>query len=724
MEFQIELGNRNLKVKIENLAEKASGSAFVSYGESTVLSTACLGREREGIDFFPLTCEYQERYYAAGKIRSSRFIKREGRPSEEAILITRMIDRAIRPRFPENFRREIQVIATCLSWDGENDPALLGLLGSSLALGLSNIPWKGPLGAVRIGEKDGQLILNPTYEEREEGSLDIVFAGIKEKGKFLINMIESGSNEVSEATLVQAFRFAEPYLKKLIDFQEEIIKKLGKEKITFQKPSQDKDFKEEIEKFLAKDLEKALYQKDVINSGNDMALLREKLVDMVRQNYGEEKIEGALEIFEEEGDKILRKNVIEKEIRPDGRKLDEIRKLKIRAGVLPRTHGSGLFERGLTKVLSILTLGSPHDQQLLEGMEITGKKRFIHHYNFPPYCAGEVKPLRGPGRREIGHGALAEKALRPVIPSFDDFPYTIRVVSEVLCSNGSTSMASVCGSTLALMDAGVPIKSPVAGISIGIVKSADGAYRLLTDIQGPEDHYGGMDFKVAGTKRGVTAIQMDVKIDGIDETIFKEALERARKARLFILEKMEKVLPVPRKNISRLAPKISILQINPAKIGQLIGPGGKTIQEIGDRFEVEVEVEDSGRVFVTGFKKDNVVRAVEKIKSITQEVEIGKVYEGKVKRLFDFGAMVEIFPGQEGLCHISQFAPYRINNVRDVVRVGETIPVKVIEIDGQGRVNLSAIKAGFKPKHPKVSGNVKGSPSSRFSHYARYKKRS
>ena len=724
MEFQIELGNRNLKVKIENLAEKASGSAFVSYGESTVLSTACLGREREGIDFFPLTCEYQERYYAAGKIRSSRFIKREGRPSEEAILITRMIDRAIRPRFPENFRREVQVIATCLSWDGENDPALLGLLGSSLALGLSNIPWKGPLGAVRIGEKDGQLILNPTYEEREEGNLDIVFAGIKEKGKFLINMIESGSNEVSEATLVQAFRFAEPYLKKLIDFQEEIIKKLGKEKITFQKPSQDKDFKEEIEKFLAKDLEKALYQKDVINSGNDMALLREKLVDMVRQNYGEEKIEGALEIFEEEGDKILRKNVIEKEIRPDGRKLDEIRKLKIRAGVLPRTHGSGLFERGLTKVLSILTLGSPHDQQLLEGMEITGKKRFIHHYNFPPYCAGEVKPLRGPGRREIGHGALAEKALRPVIPSFDDFPYTIRVVSEVLCSNGSTSMASVCGSTLALMDAGVPIKSPVAGISIGIVKSADGAYRLLTDIQGPEDHYGGMDFKVAGTKRGVTAIQMDVKIDGIDETIFKEALERARKARLFILEKMEKVLPVPRKNISRLAPKISILQINPAKIGQLIGPGGKTIQEIGDRFEVEVEVEDSGRVFVTGFKKDNVVRAVEKIKSITQEVEIGKVYEGKVKRLFDFGAMVEIFPGQEGLCHISQFAPYRINNVRDVVRVGETIPVKVIEIDGQGRVNLSAIKAGFKPKHPKVSGNVKGSPSSRFSHYARYKKRS
>jgi len=724
MEFQIELGNRNLKVKIENLAEKASGSAFVSYGESTVLSTACLGREREGIDFFPLTCEYQERYYAAGKIRSSRFIKREGRPSEEAILITRMIDRAIRPRFPENFRREVQVIATCLSWDGENDPALLGLLGSSLALGLSNIPWKGPLGAVRIGEKDGQLILNPTYEEREEGNLDIVFAGIKEKGKFLINMIESGSNEVSEATLVQAFRFGEPYLKKLIDFQEEIIKKLGKEKITFQKPSQDKDFKEEIEKFLAKDLEKALYQKDVINSGNDMALLREKLVDMVRQNYGEEKIEGALEIFEEEGDKILRKNVIEKEIRPDGRKLDEIRKLKIRAGVLPRTHGSGLFERGLTKVLSILTLGSPHDQQLLEGMEITGKKRFIHHYNFPPYCAGEVKPLRGPGRREIGHGALAEKALRPVIPSFDDFPYTIRVVSEVLCSNGSTSMASVCGSTLALMDAGVPIKSPVAGISIGIVKSADGAYRLLTDIQGPEDHYGGMDFKVAGTKRGVTAIQMDVKIDGIDETIFKEALERARKARLFILEKMEKVLPVPRKNISRLAPKISILQINPAKIGQLIGPGGKTIQEIGDRFEVEVEVEDSGRVFVTGFKKDNVVRAVEKIKSITQEVEIGKVYEGKVKRLFDFGAMVEIFPGQEGLCHISQFAPYRINNVRDVVRVGETIPVKVIEIDGQGRVNLSAIKAGFKPKHPKVSGNVKGSPSSRFSHYARYKKRS
>ena len=723
MEFQIEIGHRTLKAKIENLAEKASGSALVTYGESTVLSTACLGREREGIDFFPLTCEYQERYYAAGKIRSSRFIKREGRPSEEAVLITRMIDRAIRPRFPEGFKREVQVIATCLSWDGENDPALLGLLGSSLALGLSNIPWDGPLAAVRIGERDGNLILNPTYEERAEGNLDIVFAAIEKKGKLLVNMIESGDNEVSESLLVRAFDFAKPHLEKLIEFQREIIKKLGKEKIPFTKPFQDEAFKKEIEKFLAADLEKALYQKDVIASGNEMGLLKDKLVEMVKQNYGEEKVEAALEIFEDIGDKILRINILEKGLRPDGRKLDEIRKLKMKVGVLPRTHGSGLFERGLTRVLSILTLGSPHDQQLLEGMEITGKKRFIHHYNFPPYSAGEVKPLRGPGRREIGHGALAEKALRPLVPSFEDFPYTIRIVSEVLCSNGSTSMASVCGSTLALMDAGVPITRPVAGISIGIVESEKGDYRLLTDIQGPEDHYGGMDFKVAGTRKGVTAIQMDVKIDGIDKKIFAEALERAKKARLEILDKMEKVLSAPRKEISPLAPKISILQINPLKIGQLIGPGGKTIHEIGDEFDVEIEVEDSGRVFVTGSKKDNVARAVEKIRGITQEVEVGKIYQGKVKRIFDFGAMIEIFPGQEGLCHISQFVPYRINNVREVVKVGDMIPVKVIEIDEQGRTNLSALKAGFKPKNPKRLSGRRGPDARSHRYHARYQRR-
>ncbi len=698
MEFQTEIGGRKLKVKIDNLAEKASGAAFVSYGESTVLSTACLGKAREGLDFFPLTCEYQERYYAAGKIRSSRFLKREGRPSTEAILTSRMIDRAVRPRFPKSFYQEVQIIATCLSWDGENDPGVLSLLGCSLALGISNIPWQGPVGAVRVGQKEGKFILNPTSEEREAGGLDIIFAAIEEKGEILLNMIEAKGEEVGEEIIKQSFDFAEPYLKEIIDFQKKIIEKLGKEKIPFEEKNPDPSFKEEIERFLADDLEKALYQKNAILVQNSISTLEEKLQEHVKEVYGEERLEEALLVFERELEKILQRNVIEKGLRPDGRKLDEIRKIKVKIGLLPRTHGSGLFERGLTRVLSILTLGSPHDQQLLEGMEITGKKRYMHHYNFPPYCSGEVKPLRGPGRREIGHGMLAENALRPLIPSFDNFPYTIRVVSEVLCSNGSTSMASVCGSTLALMDAGVPLKRPAAGISIGIVKNKKGDYRLLTDIQGPEDHYGGMDFKVAGTKKGITAIQMDVKIEGINQKIFSEALTRAKKARFFILDKIGEIIKEPRKHLSAWAPRIFALQINPSKIGLLIGAGGKTIQELIEKYDVDIEVEDSGKVFVTAQKEKNGRMAVEAIKKLTQEVEIGKIYQGKVKKIFDFGAIVEIFPGQEGMVHISQFVPYRLRNIKDIIRVGEVIPVKAMEIDEQGRLNLSARAAGFKSR--------------------------
>lgn len=714
--FELEIGGKTLKVKITDWAEQASGSCLVSYGDTEVLATAVMSKENiDDKDFFPLTVEYEERFYAAGKIFGSRFIRRESRPSEEAILSGRMIDRAIRPLFPKDFKKEVQVVVTCLSWDGENDPDILGLIATSLALSISDIPWSGPMGAIRVDKSNGEIIFNPTYQEREKGAMDLTLTGIKKGNEFLINMIEMGAKEALEDDVLKAIEKAEPELLKIIDFQKKIIDKIGKEKFAY-KSSVEPEIEKEIRGFLGNKLEKVIDEAEPreksLASLDEIQQGTEKFIE--EKFPGERKTKQVLPFFEEEIERIITKNIIEKDKRPDGRKPEEIRRLSSEVGVLPRTHGAGIFRRGLTKVLSILTLGGPNDQQLLEGMEFVGKKRFFHHYNFPPFSSGEVGPMRGPKRREIGHGNLAEKALVPVIPKHEDFPYTIRIVSEVLSSNGSTSMASVCASTLALMDAGVPIKEPVAGISIGLVKDEQsGKYKLLTDIQGPEDHYGNMDFKVAGTKNGITAIQLDIKIDGIDKKIVKEAFLKAKDARLKIISLIEKTISEPRKALSPFAPKISILQINPSKIGEVVGPRGSVINKMIEEYGVNIDIEDSGLVSVTGQDQDAVEKAVNKIKAIVKDIEVGETFQGTVRKIMDFGAFVDILPGQSGLVHISKFVPHQIRSVEDVVGVGDVIPVKVIAIDELGRINLSAIEAGFQPTRSASRAKREGQPPKR-----------
>ena len=689
--FKTEIGGKDLIVKIMGLAEQANGSCFVQYGDTTVLATAVMSKqEREGIDFFPLTVDYQERYYAAGKILGSRYLRRESRPSEEAILTSRLIDRAIRPQFPKYLRRDIQIIVTCLSWDGENDPDILGLISASIALSISDIPWTGPISALRISKLNNKFVLNPTYEQRNESELEIILSSVRKNNKFLVNMIESGAREVGEEDILKAIDFAEPNFQKIIDFQNKITKEIGKEKLKIEIDNRNLEIEEESKKFLGDKLEKILYQPNKKDQNIKINDLKEDLIYFIEGKYPQMgKTRYASEFFEKELEKLIHKNIIEKELRPDGRGLDEIRKIYCETGLLPRTHGSGLFCRGKTKALSILTLGSPEDQKLMEGMEINGKKRFMHHYNFPPYCSGEVKPMRGPGRREIGHGMLAEKALSTLIPSTEEFPYTIRIVTEILSSNGSTSMASVSAASLALMDAGVKIKRPATGIAIGLMTDKTGKYKILTDIQGPEDHYGDMDLKVAGTRKGITAIQMDVKIDGINKQILKESLEKAKKARYEILTKIEATLPKPRPNLSRWAPRIYTLQIDPRKIGEVIGPKGKMIHEITEKCGVDVNIEDSGKIYITADKKESAEKALSWIRNITKEIKVGEVFQGKVKKITDFGAFVEILPGQDGLVHISQLAPQRVKRVEDIVKIGETIPVKVISINDQGKINLS-----------------------------------
>ena len=714
--FKLNIGGKELKVEVRNLAEQASGDVLVQYGETMVLATACMSNyEREGIDFFPLTVDYEERYYAAGKILGSRYIRRESRPSDEAILTSRFIDRAIRPRFPKHLKKEVQVVVTCLSWDRENDPDIIGLFAASLALSISNIPWSGPIAVLRVGKNEKDFILNPIYQEREKNDLDLAIAGVKSH-EILINMIEMEGNEATEDMILKAVDFAKSTLEKLIDFQKEIVKKVGKEKDKIETPAKDLELEKEIKDFLGSRLEKALFQKDKVSrmgkedkssfsssfprSGNSMDevnALKEELIYYIQGKYpAMDKENYVKNFFEGEIEKLVHENVIKFEKRPDNRKIDEIRNIQCEVGLLPRTHGSGLFIRGQTKALSILTLGAPGDVRLLEGMEATYKKRFMHHYNFPPYCSGEVKPMRGPGRREIGHGMLAEKALMSLVPSFDDFPYTIRIVTEILSSNGSTSMASVSSSSLALMDAGVPIKRPAAGIALGLMQDNKGDYKILTDIQGPEDHHGDMDFKIAGTEKGITAIQMDVKIDGINKEILEKTLAQGKKARLQILNEIAKVISKPRPELSSYAPRILILQINPIKIREVIGPGGKVINKIIEEYGVSIDIEDSGRIFVTAEKEEAAKKAVERIKNITREVKVDEVFQGKVKRILDFGAFVEILPGQEGLVHISQLAPYHVNKVEDIVKTGDIIPVKVISIDEQGRINLSLKEAKAK----------------------------
>ena len=697
-------------IKTTNWTEQASGSCLVSCGDTEVMVTAVLSPfSRPDIDYFPLTVEYEERFYAAGKIYGSRFMKRESRPTEEAILNARMIDRAIRPLFPKDFKKEVQITVTCLSWDGENDPDILAMIGASFALSVSNIPWNGPLGAIRVSKINGEWVFNPTYSQKKESEMDLTLSTIERNGEMLVNMIEMGAKEVSEKDVLDATKISEPEIKKIIEAQQKAVKKIGKPKDEFL-PAVELDLENEIKEWLGdpsnpsgpSKLEKAINNapEGEKNLGAT-EILKQELVKYLSEKYPDQgKEKQVLAFFEKGIEKIIIKNIIEKDHRPDGRKSTDIRPLSCEVGVLPRVHGSGVFFRGLTRVLSVLTLGGPGDQQIIEGMEISGKKRFLHHYNFPPFSSGETAPMRGPKRREIGHGALVEKALFPMLPDVEKFPYTIRIVSEVVSSNGSTSQASVCAACIALMDAGVPIKEPVAGISVGLAKDEEsGKYKVLTDIQGPEDHYGDMDFKVAGTKNGITAIQMDVKIDGIDKKIMEEALSRAKDARLKILDIIKKEIAEPRKELSPYAPKIFSMMINPAKIGEVVGPKGSVINKIIEECGgVSIDIEDSGLVTVTGQNQEDVDKAANWIKGIVKEIAVGEIFQGTVRKIMDFGAFVDIVGGQSGLVHISQLVPYKIRSVEDVVKVGDVIPVKVTSVDELGRINLSAVEAGFKPK--------------------------
>jgi polyribonucleotide nucleotidyltransferase len=654
--------------------------------------------EIEGIDFFPLTVAYEERYYAVGRILGSRFMKREGRPSEQSVLTSRLIDRAIRPLFPADFRRDVQIIITCLSWDKESDLACLGLIAASILLSTSDIPWNGPVAPVRIGMREGKMVAFPTFAERESGSLDLLLSGLKTESKkeILINMIEAGMKEVAEEDISKAVELSDKYHKDILNFEEEIVSKVGKEKIVPAVSIKDEEVEKEVIELL-KDRVQNILKKD---SQEDLHKIREELAENLKKHEDPKKTKYGFSFFEKETERIIHESVIEKGIRFDGRKADELREISCDVGIIPRVHGTGLFCRGETRVLSFLTLGSPGDQKIFEEMEMEGKKRFMHHYNFPPSCVGETGPLRGPGRREIGHGMLGEKALKNMIPEAEKFPYTIRVVSEVLCSNGSSSMASTCAACLALMDGGVPIKNPVSGIAMGLMmemndskSTEDKKYLILTDVQGEEDHYGDMDFKVTGTKNGITALQMDLKVRGITKKIIEEALDQSKKARLEILKKMAEVLPEPRKELSPNAPRIYIIKIRPDQIGDVIGTGGKIINEIIDECDVLIDIEDTGEVFITADNEEKAKKALEWINNLTREIKVGEIFEGKIKRILDFGAFAEILPGQEGMIHISQLANQRVGKVTDVVNLGDVVPVKVISIDEQGRINLSLKEA-------------------------------
>lgn len=694
-QFNYSLAGRNLTVTVGKVAEQANGACLVQYGDTVILVTATASKEpREGIDFFPLSVDFEERLYSVGKIPGG-FIKREGKPSDKAILTARLIDRPIRPLFPDGYRNDVQVIATALSVDQDCPPDIVGMLGSSIALSISDIPFNGPTGSVLIGLVDGKLVLNPTAEEREKSKLHLVVSGTKDA----IMMVEAGAHEVDEGIILEAILFAHEEIKKLCEFIEEIQKEVGKEKQDFVIFKPDEQIEKEVKEYASEKLINAIQTVDKQERENAIEEVFEETIEKFIEIYPENE-KDILDVLDSILKAEVRRLILEEGIRPDNRKIDEIRPISCEVGILPRTHGSGLFKRGQTQVLTVATLGASSDVQVIDGLSDEESKRYMHHYNFPPYSVGETRVLRGPGRREIGHGALAEKALEPVIPDVDEFPYTIRLVSEVLSSNGSSSQASVCGSTLALLDAGVPIKAPVAGIAMGLIKSED-KVAILSDIQGIEDHLGDMDFKVAGTEKGVTAIQMDIKISGIDRAILQEALNRAKEGRLFILEKMKEVISAPRKELSPYAPRILTMQVDPDKIRDIIGPGGKMINKIIDETGVKIDIEDDGRVSIASDNMDNGERAVELISKIIKDVEVGEIYMGKVIKIVPFGAFVEIANGKEGLLHISNIANERINRVEDVLSIGDEVLVKVVEIDNQGRINLSRKAVLPKPEKEK-----------------------
>ncbi|HHY91923.1 MAG TPA: polyribonucleotide nucleotidyltransferase [Firmicutes bacterium] len=685
--FQTTLAGRPLSVEIGHVAKQADGAALVRYGDTVVLVSACCSdAPREGIDFFPLTVDYEERLYAVGKIPGG-FIKREGRPSEKAILSARLIDRPIRPLFPKGFRNDVQVIALVLSVDQDNSPQIAAMLGTSVALCTSDIPFDGPIAGVVVGLVGEELVLNPTVAQQETSRLHLTVAGKKDA----VMMVEAGANEVDEETMLRAIAFGHEAIKELVAFQEKIVRKVGKEKRQVTLYQVDPEVEAKVREYAAPELRKALATPEKLQREDALDKVEEGAVLKFLEEFPE-KEKDIREVVHQLTKELVRKMILEEQVRPDGRAPEEIRPITVEVGLLPRVHGSGLFTRGQTQVLTSLTLGAVSDEQILDGLGVEESKRFMHHYNFPPFSTGETRPMRAPGRREIGHGALAERALEPMIPPESDFPYTIRLVSEVLESNGSTSMASVCGSTLALMDGGVPIKAPVAGVAMGLIKEAD-SFAVLTDIQGLEDAMGDMDFKVAGTAQGINALQMDIKVHGITIDILRQALAQARRGRLFILDKMLAVIDRPRANLSPYAPRMLTMEIDPDKIRDVIGPGGKTIRKIIEETGVQIDIEDDGRVFITAGDEEAGRRAEEKIKALTRDVVVGEIYVGRVTRLMNFGAFVEILPGKEGLVHISQLARERVAHVEDVVHVGDEVVVKVTEIDRQGRINLSRKEA-------------------------------
>lgn len=681
-----EIGSKPWKLSTGKLAGQANGSVLVRVGDTMVLATVVMGRPREGVDYLPLMVDYEEKLYAAGKIKGSRWVKREGRPSDEAILSGRVTDRSLRPMFDSNIRNDIQVVVTVLSVDGENDPDIIGLNAASAAIEVSDIPWDGPIAGVRVGKIGGELVLNPSFAEVEnESTLDLIVSGTAEH----IIMVEAGAHEVPEEDMLEAVRFAQSHIKAIIGAIAELRSKVGRPKRELVMFIPDEEIVRRVYGF-EKAVADALFTVSKAEREERLALVKEKIMLDVA-GTDEALAKHAAYAYEKMLKALLQEGVLKHDKRVDGRAIDEIRPIDCEVGVLPRVHGTGLFQRGETQVLTTATLGGPDDVQLLEDLDTSEErhKRYMHHYNMPGYSVGEVQPLRSPGRREIGHGALAERALEPMIPKKEDFPYTIRLVSEVLSSNGSTSMGSTCGSTLALMDAGVPIKAPVSGIAMGLVMGKDGKFKILSDIQGIEDGNGHMDFKVAGTKDGITALQLDIKVKGLTVEILRSALEQAKISRMFILEKMLTAIPEPRQEMSPYAPRITSFHINPEKIREVIGPGGKVINGIIAETGVKIDIEDDGLVMVTSTNAEASTKAVEWIKNLVREVMPGEVFEGKVTRILDFGAFVEVLPGQEGLVHISELENYRVDKVTDVVNVGDTIKVKVKNIDEMGRINLS-----------------------------------
>lgn len=686
--FKTAVGGKLLELEIGKVCEMANGQVMVKYGDTVVNVTAVMSKApRPDIDFFPLSCDYEEKMYAAGKIPGG-FIKREGRPSEKAVLNSRLMDRPLRPLFPKGFFNDVQVVATVMCVDNDAPSEIAAMIGSSVALAISDIPWDGPTGSVLIGRVDGQFIVNPSLDQREASDMHLVVSGTKEA----IMMVEAGANEVPEEDILDAIMFAHEEIKKIVAFIDDIVAEIGKPKMELELYVVPEEIDTAVRAYAEEKMREAIQTVDKMERLDNMDAVEAETKEHFEEIYPEngKDVDNVLYAITKEQ---VRSLILDDGIRPDNRKLDEIRPIWVDTGVLPRTHGSGLFKRGQTQVMSIATLGAMGDAQTIDGITEQTEKRYMHHYNFPPYSVGEARPMRSPGRREIGHGALAERALIPVLPSVEEFPYAIRVVSEVLSSNGSTSQASVCGSCLSLMDAGVPIKAPVAGIAMGLIERVeeDGSSKMaiLSDIQGMEDFLGDMDFKVAGTAKGVTAIQMDIKVHGLSKKVLQDALAQAHDGRMHIMKEMLDELPEPRKELSPYAPRIISMQIDPDKIRTVIGPGGKTINKIIAETGVKIDIDDSGLVYIAAPDMESAHAGVHEIELLTKDVEVGEIYEGTVTRLMNFGAFIEILPGKEGLLHISKMAKKRVEKVEDVVSIGDKVKVKVTEIDSQNRINLS-----------------------------------